>query len=184
MMDSALARQPLDSILPGDRPYHELARFYAAAGDLPRSRALLASAIENDRVLGRNPPGERSWTEGVIALAAGNASAAESQLREAAETNYCPICVLPDLARAYEAVHKPEAALLIYERYATTPWLWRYETDATELGLALEKIAALYTQAGDNEKATAAYQQLVRLWGRADPQLQASVVAARKRVAP
>jgi len=184
MMDSALARQPLDSILPGDRPYHELARFYAAAGDLPRSRTLLASAIENDRVLGRNPPGERSWTEGVIALAAGNTSAAESKLREAAETNYCPICVLPDLARAYEAVHKPEAALLTYERYANTPWLWRYETDATELGFALEKIAALYTQAGDNEKATAAYQQLVRLWGRADPQLQASVMAARKRVAP
>jgi DNA-binding SARP family transcriptional activator len=184
IMDSALARRPLDSILPGDRPYHQLARFYATVGDVARARSLLASAIDNDRALGRNPRGERSWTEGVIALAAGNGLQAESELRDAAETNYCPICVLPDLARAYEMLQKPEPALITYERYATTPWLWRYETDATELGLALERIAELYAQSGDREKASNAYQQLVRLWGRADPQLQTTVVAARARVAP
>jgi DNA-binding SARP family transcriptional activator len=184
IMDSALARRPLDSILPGDRPYHELARFYAKAGDVQRARSLLASALENDRALGRNPRGERNWTQGVIALASDNASEAESELREAAETNYCPICVLPDLARAYEAVHKPQAAVITYERYATTPWLWRYETDATELGVTLQKIGELYTEAGDREKATAAYQQLARLWQRADPELQASVAAARNRASP
>lgn len=37
LMDSALASTPLDSILPGDRPYYELARFYASVGDLPRA---------------------------------------------------------------------------------------------------------------------------------------------------
>lgn len=184
IIDSALARRPLDSILAGDRPYYELARFYASVGNLDRARALLASAGENDRVLDRSQPAERSWTRGVIALAAGNLSEAESSLREASETNYCSMCVLPDLARAYEAEHKSQAALITYERYATTPWLWRYETDATELGLALQKIAELYMEAGDGEKASGAYQQLVRLWGRADPPLQASVAAARKRVSP
>jgi tetratricopeptide (TPR) repeat protein len=184
IMDSALARRPLDSILAGDRPYYELARFYASVGDVTRARSLLGSATDNDRVLGQNRPAERSWTQGVIALAAGDLSAAESELRQAAETNYCSMCVLPDLARAYEAEHKTQAALITYERYATTPWLWRYETDATELGLALQKIAGFYSDAGDREKASAAYQQLVRLWQRADPQLQASVAAARKRIAP
>jgi tetratricopeptide (TPR) repeat protein len=184
IMDSALSRRPLDSLLVGDRPYYELARFYAAAGDVPRARAFLASAGDNDRILNRNRPAARSWTQGVIALAAGNLSEAEADLREAAETNYCSMCVLPDLARTYEAEHKSQAALIAYERYATTPWLWRYETDATELGLALQKIAELYTGAGDGEKASAAYQQLVRLWQRADPQLQATVAAARRHASP
>jgi serine/threonine-protein kinase len=184
IMDSALARRPLDSVLAGDRPYYELARFYAAVGDVPRARSLLASAIENDRLLGQNLPGERSWAQGVIALAAGNASEAETDLREAAETHFCQMCVLPDLARAYETVHKSQAALITYERYATAPWLWRYETDATELGLALQRIAELYTQAGDREKADAAYQQLARLWQRADTDLQAIVASARRRAAP
>jgi tetratricopeptide (TPR) repeat protein len=184
IMDSALVRRPLDSVLAGDRPYYELARFYAAVGDVPRARSLLASAIENDRLLGHNLPGERSWAHGVIALAAGNASEAETDLREAAETHFCQMCVLPDLARAYEAVHKSQAALITYERYATAPWLWRYETDATELGLALQRIAELYTQTGDREKASAVYQQLARLWQRADAELQAIVASARRRAAP
>jgi len=184
IMDSALARRPLDSLLTGDRPYFELARFYATVGDLARSRSLLASAVENDRILGRNRPAERSWTQGVIALAAGHASEAESELREAAETNYCSMCVLPDLARAYEADHKSPTALITYERYATTPWLWRYETDATELGLSLQRIAELNMEMGDREKATGAYQQLARLWQRADPELQAVLTSARKRASP
>src|SRR5512143_3889406 len=106
-MDSALARDPLDSILPGDRPYYELARFYAAVGDVPRARALLASANENDRVLAHTRPAEQSWTRGVIALASSQPHEAESELRQASETYTCPICALPDLARAYEAVGKP-----------------------------------------------------------------------------
>ncbi len=184
IMDSALAKRPLDSLLAGDRPYYELARFYAAAGDIAHARSLLALAGKNDSTLNRNRPAERSWTQGVIALASGNFSAAEADLREASETNFCSMCVLPDLARAYEAEHKSQAALIAYERYTTTPWLWRYETDATELGLALQKIADFYAEVGDREKASEAYQQLVQLWQRADPQLQRSVAAARKHGVP
>jgi tetratricopeptide (TPR) repeat protein len=182
LMDSTLSQHPLDKMLPGDRPYYELARFYAIVGDVPRARSLLASAIDKDKLLGVNSPAERSWTRGVIALANGQASESEADLREAAETHRCPICVLPDLAHAYEAVHKPQAALITYERYATTPWLWRYESDATELGLALQRIGELYSQQGDKEKAAAAYEQLARLWRRADPELQTVVAQARKRL--
>ena len=42
VLDSALARMPLDSMLPADRPYGELARFLAAAGETRRARAMLA----------------------------------------------------------------------------------------------------------------------------------------------
>jgi hypothetical protein len=39
VVDSALRRMPLDSMLAGDRPYFELARFLAAVGDIRHSRA-------------------------------------------------------------------------------------------------------------------------------------------------
>ncbi|HSQ33261.1 MAG TPA: BTAD domain-containing putative transcriptional regulator, partial [Gemmatimonadaceae bacterium] len=181
MMDSALASTPLDSILPGDRPYYELARFYAAVGDVARARTLLARATENDRALGQARPAEESWGRGVIAIAASEPREAESELRQASDTHICPICPLPDLARAYEVVGKPEAALLTYERYANTPWLWRYETDASELWLALNRMGELYAKLGDNEKAAAAYARLARLWRRADPDVQHLVSETKLR---
>jgi hypothetical protein len=180
-MDSALADIPLERILPGDRPYYELARFYAAAGDLSRARALLASAEQSDSVLGHTRPAERSWTRGVIALAASQPREAESDLRQAGETSICPICPLPDLARVYEAVGKPEAALLTWERYTATPWLWRFESDATELGLAFQHMVALYTRMGEGDKAATSHARLVQLWRRADPELQRLVTESRVR---
>ena len=104
---------------------------------------------------------------------------AEGMLRTAAELHSCTICVLPDLGRAYEAVGKADAAIGVYERYVATPWFWRYETDALELGPALERLAALYDAAGEREKANGARTRLVRLWRSADAELQPAVARAR-----
>ncbi|MBW8838379.1 MAG: hypothetical protein JF602_00775 [Gemmatimonadetes bacterium] len=94
----------------------------------------------------------------------------------------CAICALPDLARAYEAERKPEAAVVAYERYLTTPWFWRYEVDASELGWALKRLAELYDARGESGKASAVRARLLQLWRRADPELQPVVAAARARV--
>jgi tetratricopeptide (TPR) repeat protein len=182
IVDSAIARTPLDSLLPGDRPYDELARFNAIAGRLDRARHFAAAADANDRALERQLLAERTWTRGVIALAEGRAAAAEALLRTAAEQHACTICVLPDLARAYEAVGKANAATSVYERYVATPWFWRYESDALELGPALERLAALYDAAGEREKASGARTRLVQLWRRADAELQPTVVQARTKL--
>jgi serine/threonine protein kinase/tetratricopeptide (TPR) repeat protein len=181
LMDSVLVRHPLAEILPGDRPYYELARFYAALGDVSRARALLASADSTDRALGRNRPADRAWTRGAIALAAGRTAEAEAELRQAAETDLCAICALPDLARAYEAAGKPDSALVSYERYLATPWLFRYEVDAVELGWAMKRLGELYEDQGDRSKAAAAFSKLALLWLRADPDLQGVVADARRR---
>jgi serine/threonine protein kinase/tetratricopeptide (TPR) repeat protein len=180
LMDSALAHHPLDQILPGDRPYYELARYYAVLGDIPRARVLLASADSTDRSLGRSRPGERSWTRGVIAFAAGRTNDAETELRQAAETDFCATCSLPDLARVYEAAGQQDSAVAAYERYLATPWLFRYENDALELGWTLKRLGELYDEKGEPDKATAAYSRLSRLWERADPELQAVVRQARR----
>src|SRR5688500_17396227 len=124
LVDSSLARLPLDSILPADRPYLELARFHAQVGRLTRARDLVVAAERNDSILGRSRRPDHAWTTGVIALAAGDARLAEGELREAADRLVCTICALPDLARAYEATGKPAAAVVVYERYLDTPWYW------------------------------------------------------------
>ena len=181
-VDSVLAARPLESILPGDRPYDELARFYAAVGDLPRARTLLAAAHDNDRALGRNRPADRSWTRGVIAFAEGRAADAVADLRHAADTHPCPICVLPDLARAYRAHGDHDGAIAAYERYIATPWLWRFEFDAVELGPALIRLGELYEQRGHRTNAAAAYSRLLRLWHRADGAARVESEDVRRRI--
>ena len=182
IVDSALTATPLDSLLPGDRLHDELARFYASTGRLTRAREMLAAAAVNDSLLARTPGPDRTWTRGVIALAEGRVSAAESELKQAAAAIVCTVCVLPDLARAYEAARKLDAAAIVYERYVTTPWLFRYETDAAELGWALKRLAELHDLRGERSKAASVRGQLLQLWRRADPELQPVVTEARGRI--
>ena len=183
LVDSALAATPLERVLPGDRPYDELARFYASLGHLTRARELLAAVDTNDRVLGRTAGPERAWTRGVLALAEGRLTVAESELRQAADALACPICALPDLARAYEAAGKTDAAMAVYERYLATPWLWRYEPDAAELGWVMKRLAELYDGRGDSAKAAGMRGRLLQLWRRADRELQPIVEEVRGRLA-
>jgi len=182
LVDSALEATPLDSVLPGDRLYDELARFYAVTGRLTRARELAAAAEKNDSVLARTPGADRAWTRGVIALAEGRTAVAESELRQAAAATTCTICALPDLARVYEAARKPDAAVAIYERYLSTPWLWRYEADASELGWAMKRLAELYDARGESAKASAMRGRLLQLWRRADPELQPVIAEVQGRV--
>ncbi len=182
LVDSALGRQPLDSILPGDRPYYELARFFAASGDVARARQLMARAAPKDSLHGRARRAERAWTDGVIALAEGRAAAAEPDLRAASEHHLCTICALPDLARAYDAQGDAAAATEAYERYLATPWFFRYEVDAVELGLAMMRLGELYEAGGNPGKAAEVRGRLLALWRRADAELQPVLADVRTRV--
>jgi tetratricopeptide (TPR) repeat protein len=183
LVDSALAATPLDSVLPGDRPYDDLARFYAVAGRLTRARELMAAAAVNDSVLARTAGPERIWTRGVIALVENRAGVAESELRQAADGLACPICALPDLGRAYEAAGKAGAAVTVYERYLNEEtWLFRYEADAVDLGWVMNRLATLYDTRGETAKAAEVRGRLLQLWRRADPELQPITAAARARL--
>jgi DNA-binding SARP family transcriptional activator/Tfp pilus assembly protein PilF len=182
VVDSALRRMPLDSMLPGDRPYHELARFFAAAGDIRRSRAMLALGSRHDRPETRNQRAERLWTEGTILLTEGRARDAESLLREATEISSCTLCGLPDLARARDAGGNITGAIQTYEQYLTTPWIFRYEIDSYELGPALLRLAELYDARGDRAKARETRTRLLSLWRRADAELQPLLSDVRTRL--
>jgi len=121
--------------------------------------------------LGRGCARERSWTRGAISLAEGELTRPRPTFdRRRRPTS--ATCSLPDLARVYEAAGKRDSALATYERYLATPWLFRYENDAVELGWTMKRLGELYEEQGDRDKAAATFSKLTRLWERADPELQ------------
>jgi DNA-binding SARP family transcriptional activator/Tfp pilus assembly protein PilF len=180
VVDSALARMPLDSMLPADRPYGELARFFAAAGDTRRARTMMVLAGKGSRHE-RGRDAEQAWTEGVILLAEGRAGEAESRLSTAADLLVCALCPLPDLARARDARGDPGGAIQAYERYLSTPWLFRYEVDAYELEPGLQRLAELYDAEGERNRALETRTRLLALWRRADASLQPVLADVRTR---
>jgi DNA-binding SARP family transcriptional activator/tetratricopeptide (TPR) repeat protein len=180
VVDSALARMPLDSMLPADRSYGELARFFAAAGDTRRARAMMALA-EKGSLEGRTRDAERAWTEGIILLAEGRVREAEPRLREAAGTLLCALCALPDLARSRDVKGDAAGAIETYEQYLSTPWLFRYEVDAYELEPALQRLAELYDARGERRRALETRTRLLALWRRADAELQPVLADVRTR---
>ncbi len=54
--------------------------------------------------------------------------------------------------------------------------------DARHLAFAYERLAALYEERGEAEKAIYYYGRLVELWSEADPELQPRVSAARRAI--
>ena len=181
-MNNALTRFPLAKIPESDRPYDEVARLFAAARQPARALTLLAESARTRLGRVRTDGANRRWTVGAIAIAEGRAWEGEIEIHTAAENHPCPICALPDLARAYEVAGKPDSAIATYERYLRTPWQRRFETDATELGFAMERLGALYQQQRDNVKAAALYTSLLQLWRRADPELEPLLADVRRRL--
>ena len=181
-MNTALTRYPLARIPESERPYDEIARLYADAGQPTRALELIAASARTRPGRARASDANRRWTLGVIATAEGRAWEGEIELNTAAQTHPCPICVLPDLARAYEVAGKPDQAIATYERYLNTPWQRRHDTDAVELGFAIERLGALYQQQRNNAKAAAFYGSLLQLWRGADAELEPIVVDVRQRL--
>jgi tetratricopeptide (TPR) repeat protein len=181
-MNAALTRYPLARIPESERPYDEIARLYADAGQPARALELIAESARTRVGRARASDANRRWTLGVIATAEGRAWEGEIEINGAAQTHPCPICVLPDLARAYEVAGKPDLAIATYERYLNTPWQRRYETDAIELGVAMERLGALYQQQRNNAKAGALYGSLLQLWRGADADLEPVVADVRQRL--
>lgn len=182
-LDAALRYVRVGSVPEGDRHYDDFARIAARAGDVARARQLvrLGERLRLDRASRIHP--DRHWSLGVIALAEHRAGDAVAELRAADSTSDCTICVLPDLARAYDAAGEPDSAVAVYERYLTLPWQWRFETDDLELGAALERLGELYEQRGDRARSRVMYERLLHLWRHADPVLRPMRAEVRRRLA-
>lgn len=96
----------------------------------------------------------------------------------------CESCALPALARAYDLAGKTDQAIAMLERYAHNTYAFRFaNTDPFYLTPTFERLAQLYEQKGDREKAITYYRKFIDLWKGADPELQPRVADAKKRLA-
>jgi serine/threonine-protein kinase len=89
------------------------------------------------------------------------------------------VCALPSLARAQEATGDARGAIDSYERYLSTPYYWRYETDAVEMSRVLRHLAELRAANRDSVGAANARARLAELWRKADPQLRSTLGDAK-----
>jgi tetratricopeptide (TPR) repeat protein len=119
---------------------------------------------------------------GAVAFAEGKYPEAQANFRLAGQQG-CPTCTLPMLARAYDLAGAPDSAIVIYERYLTTPYLDRWEPDGTFLPVVHKRLGELYDAKGQRDKALEQYRAFIGLWKDADPELQPQVTHAKERVA-
>ena len=183
MVDSALARHPLASMPAADRPYGNLAAFFAEAGETARAKRLMdefASAV---------PEGLRKgdWTQhvavGSIAMAEGRWRDAIQGFRQFRDEIGCTNCGLFEIGQAFEKAGQPDSALLNYQRAAETPGgFGRILGDQYDLARIYKRLGELY-EGRDRAKALEYYGRFVDLWKDADPVLQPSVRDVRARMA-
>jgi tetratricopeptide (TPR) repeat protein len=181
-VDSALVSHPLSDISPLDRPYFQLAAFYAIAGDPRRARQLWR---EYEAEIGPDLRGDdemaRHTVQGAVAFAEGQYGEAVDEYRRS-DVGECVTCTLYPLARAYEASGQPDSARSVYEQLLSRPDPFRLFADQGAGALTLERLGQLYDERGDWEKAAEYYARFVELWKDADPELQPRVEAAQQRL--
>jgi tetratricopeptide (TPR) repeat protein len=193
-LERALARQPLRSLQPMDRPYVELATAFARAGRVDRARALLAEyeQVRDPRwraggIIGtdhRKAALELGW--GHIALAERRWPAAIARFRAAVAEGTTPAFGLPALGRAYDLMGQIDSAIAVYERYLDAPDVldeFRGSdrgTLAIELAGIYRRLGELYRWRGESGKARAYSTRFVELWHDCDPKLRPQVIQARQ----
>jgi len=183
-IEAALRRHPLATVPPLDRPYVPLSRYYVRAGRLDEATRLLA---EYERTIPegiRRGDEERHAAEGDLLLARGRIADAIGRYQAGYdEGGGLANEGLFEIATAYEQAHSPDSALTYYERFVSTPSLFRVYGDKLTLAPAYKRLGELYEARGDRAKARDYYGRFVDLWKDADPELQPVVRDVRAGLA-
>jgi tetratricopeptide (TPR) repeat protein len=162
-----------------------LARVYAKGAELDGAKRVLRVYDRDvaDRRRPREDPRFRRRLEGFVALAEGKGVQALAIFREVNTPPYlfCPICMDPDMAQAFELANLPDSALAAYEHSANTPYWNRPFVDG-ELPMTLRRIGELYEARGNRAEALKYYHRFVDLWKNADPPLQPKVAEVKRRM--
>ena len=193
----AVAIKSLDSLVQAasaerrSLPRLSIALAYAGAHAPDKAREFLSAYDQDVRDTARlriDGPSHR-LTAGHIALAEKQFGVAIS-LIASADTLYdgapidCESCILPELARAYDAARpggrRHSDVRAVRGRHVR---LSLRQHRSAYLGPSLERLGQLYEQKGNAAKAAEYYQQFVDLWKNAEPELQPRVAEAKRRLA-
>ena len=185
----SVARANPPSASTGPERYFQLASMFAILGDADRARAAgkQAEALVTDSVTRRNTQSDRAGLEGDIAMAEGRATAAAAAYRRAdvggdGLPEGCTFCVPAFIGLAYDRANMPDSAIVYLERYLNTPSPYRASLDRWLRAPAHKRLGELYEARGDNAKAVSHFTAFVRLWERADPDMQPRVAEVRARM--
>jgi tetratricopeptide (TPR) repeat protein len=192
-LDSAVAAVPFRELPMVDRPYLFAAVVLARAGDPTKARAMIARyrSEMTDTSIRRAQEAELHSALGEIALADRKPQDALAEFRRA-DVGYdgrpateCATCLPFNLARAFDAAGQPDSAVVMFERYLSTPYWLKVdaEMDPVRLPAIHERLGQLYESMGNTEKAIDHYRAFIELWKNADAELQPRVADARARLA-
>jgi tetratricopeptide (TPR) repeat protein len=181
-MDSILAREPLDSLAPANRPYLGLARFYAKAGDPGRAERYYQAWEKDTPPERRNALGFPSFVRGWIAVARSRPAEAIPFFRKGQEIDGCVLCGLGEIGEAFDELQQPDSALAAYEALVTVPSPGAFGRPLN-LAPALRRLGELYETKGNRTKAADYYTRFIDLWREADPDLQPRVAKVKQRLA-
>ena len=140
-----------------------------------------------DSVTRRIREPDRRAIQGSIAFAEGRYTDAIRDLW-AADTTYdgpngnCAICVLDDIGFVHARAGAPDSAIYYFEKYLTTPFMGRQNFDGATRPLILKRLGEMYEAVGNTEKAALNYREFLKLWDKADPDLQPKVEDVRYRL--
>jgi tetratricopeptide (TPR) repeat protein len=183
LLSSALARHPLSSMQPTDRPYVMLAATYAIAGRPDEAERLMAeyARVVPPSLLKGNP--ERLTAAGEIASARGHYAEAIADFRAEREEDGRPGYNLFQMGSAFAKLGQLDSARSHYEHYLERGGLYRVLGDVDLLAATYQRLGEVYEALGNRTKAVEYYVKLIDLWKNADPELQPIVKDAHARVA-
>jgi tetratricopeptide (TPR) repeat protein len=180
LLDQALARYPLASLAPLNRPYGHLAMAYAAAGDADRARALVGEHESTpDADHSRSAEVWVNGARGVIALSEGRADDAIAAFRQFDDGNDCATCAAPWLGRAYDMAGQTDSVVASFTRFVDQPSsaLWY---DASHVAHAYQRLGEIWEERDRVDRAAEYYGRLVSLMKEPDPALRPRVEFATR----
>lgn len=190
-LEDALARTPLRSLPPNNRPYLRIATLFARGGRPDQARAVLtefSSDLRNTSNLRAEEPARHNVLA-EIALAEGRPLDAINEFRLGdslpdGPVGQCAPCVYASLGRAFDLARARDSAIVSFERYLATPFAFKLDRaiDPTYRAAIHKRLGDLYAASGDRRMAAGHYVQFVDLWRTADPELQPKVEEARRRL--
>ncbi len=187
VLNRALTSAAWQDTDPAGRSYPAFAALYAEAGEVEQARELIrryrvevsdaVQELDASRAALHN-------ARGMLALAEGNPVEALLEFRAWQDlVPGCPLCARAEIAMAYDAAGMADSAIVEYEQYLESDFLYRVQIDNVNISRIVRRLGVLYDDAGDVEKAVEYYNWFVDLWTEAEPALQPQVEQVRDRLA-
>jgi eukaryotic-like serine/threonine-protein kinase len=183
-IQAGLARTPLSTLSPLERPYESLAEIYALVGRADLAKEAL---VDFDRTSTAMAPDVlaaiRHEFRGAIARAEGRyLDAAHESM--AGDFGPCTTCVLPMVATDYDLAQQPDSAIAAFTKYVESQSILnRFNSDEIFLAGSYKRLGELLESKGERSKAVHYYTKFMELWKNADGDLQPSVADVRRRLA-